>query len=166
MFFGPGSINPCVCGVYAFTLEKYILLKAITPITAFAYAPEITQKMIEEDSSYAAAIIKHYCTMTNLVMVRGMFSKSLDSLYKVSNFLYLFSLRNPYYGMNGSWSCEKIELSQEEIASFVGISRIQVARSLAQLREEKIIRTFRGKVQIIDKEKLKGYCASIIDEEL
>ena len=39
-----------------------------------------------------------------------------------------------------------------------GISRIQVARVYQTLRNDQIIRTFRGGIQILNPEKLRSYC--------
>ncbi|MGG7212617.1 helix-turn-helix domain-containing protein [Clostridium nigeriense] len=52
-----------------------------------------------------------------------------------------------------------IELNQEEIANLIGASRIQVARVLHLLKENKIIKTNRNSIKILDVKKLSELCS-------
>ena len=60
MFFGPGSINPCVCGEYEFTLERYIIVKAITKVTAIAFPPAVAIQMLNAYGKFGVTAIHHY----------------------------------------------------------------------------------------------------------
>lgn len=157
MLFGPGEINPCVCGTYAFTLERYITVQAMTHVITFALSSEKVNYLMTKDYRFSAAVVEHYCRIANLMMVKDMLSNGVDSQSRVCNFLYLFSLNNPSPG-------KYIKLTQDDIASFVGLSRIQVARILGRLRAEEIIETRREMLRIIDLLKLKSKCSSIIEE--
>ena len=74
---------------------------------------------------------------------------------KVGNILYLLA-------SNELFKDNIIELTQEEIASLIGASRIQVARVLHFLRENKIIKTNRNTIKILDMKKLSELCSKDI----
>lgn len=50
-----------------------------------------------------------------------------------------------------------IDLSQEEVASILGVSRVQVARVYQRLRKEGIIFSSRKRIQVIHPEGMKIY---------
>ncbi|MGG7058939.1 helix-turn-helix domain-containing protein [Clostridium tertium] len=60
---------------------------------------------------------------------------------------------------NGLFKENTIELNQEEIANLIGASRIQVARVLHLLRENKIIKTNRNSIKTLDMKKLSELCS-------
>lgn len=52
-----------------------------------------------------------------------------------------------------------LRISQDDITELSGISKIQVARVYQLLRNENVIQTSRGKIRILDPEKLQSYCS-------
>ena len=78
------------------------------------------------------------------------------SLY---SFLYLYLYYKPEQN-------NMVDLSQEEIASITGLSRMQVSRVLAPLRDNDVITTKRGKIVVQDMERLKEQCNYIVYEDL
>ena len=53
-----------------------------------------------------------------------------------------------------------IEMTQEEIADILGMSRVQVTRELGALRQDGILKTARVRLQIIDLSSLVKRCSS------
>ena len=51
-----------------------------------------------------------------------------------------------------------IEMTQEEIADILGMSRVQITRELADLRSRGILSTARGKLIITDLPALASLC--------
>lgn len=51
-----------------------------------------------------------------------------------------------------------IEMTQEEIAGLLGMSRVQVTRELTDLRSKGIIATTRGKLTITNLPALVSFC--------
>ena len=50
---------------------------------------------------------------------------------------------------------QKLELTQEQIAKYMGSAREVVSRLLKYFAQEKVVQLFRGGVTILDKEKLQ-----------
>jgi CRP-like cAMP-binding protein len=76
----------------------------------------------------------------------------LDAKARVArNLSWLF---NPVlYPDTGS----RIEITQEELALLAGVSRAVVNRSLAELEDEKLIRTEHGRISVLNLAALKTY---------
>ena len=72
---------------------------------------------------------------------------------RLAAFLLLF-LATPDYKKT-----RKIALTQEEIASFINVSRAQVAKMFGQLRKEGVIATGNRYVTVLDQKKLMEYSA-------
>ena len=51
-------------------------------------------------------------------------------------------------------------MTQNELAEILGLSRVQLTRGLAALRERKIITTQRGRISVIDMPALASLCSS------
>lgn len=51
-----------------------------------------------------------------------------------------------------------IEMTQEDIADILGMSRVQITRELTELRNLGILATTRGKLIITDLPALASYC--------
>mgnify|MGYP004454299495 FL=1 len=51
-------------------------------------------------------------------------------------------------------------MTQNELAEILGLSRVQLTRGLASLRERKIITTQRGRISVIDMPALASLCSS------
>lgn len=75
-----------------------------------------------------------------------------SGLEKISNFFYIY-LENTKEKNNA------IYLSQNEIMEFVGLNLKNVSKYLKILRDDGVIVTHRNMINVLDLEKLKGYCS-------
>lgn len=157
MFFGPGAIHPCVCGEYGFTLEKQLINRATQEVEALALPAKALEQLVRENGEFALTAIRHHCALENSLMTQRLFSEGLNSWYKVCNFLYLWNL-------NRGGTDPKSFLSQEEVAAIVGLSRVQVARVFARMRQEGLITTGRHWFQVMDMDRLRERCADLVEE--
>ena len=74
-----------------------------------------------------------------------------DQMLRLTTFLLLL-LDTPEYRETG-----KILLTQQEVASFINVSRAQLAKMYGQLRKEGIIDTGNRFVTVLDEKKLQAY---------
>ena len=155
-FWGVGSIFPIIATVQDFTLEPFLMLSAVTRVTALALTPDDIGHLCAIDSAFSVAVIDHYGRYTNLMLVRDVLLSDNTSMEKVCNFLYLFWENNPSRSMD-------LPLSQDDIASITGLTRVQVTHVCADLREEGTISTARRKITILDVGKLKQHCLALTD---
>lgn len=84
-----------------------------------------------------------------------MLSASNDSIGMVGVFLYLYVHYKP------DRDCI-VDLTQEEIANLVGISRVQACRALKPLRDMGIIETHSGFIKVLDEARLKAMCSASV----
>ena len=75
---------------------------------------------------------------------------------KLCNLLYLLTMNQP------SNSGLVIEMTQEDIADILGMSRVQITRELTDLRNRKVISTNRGRLIITDLPALVSMCTDEI----
>ena len=76
-----------------------------------------------------------------------------SSFVKLCNLLYLFTQNSP------GGRTDRIDLTQENIAEILTVTRVNAARSLGRLRDEKIIVPHRRWIEIIDQKALEAYCS-------
>ena len=76
------------------------------------------------------------------------------SFVKICNLLYLLTVNQP------ACSGLVIDMTQQELAEILGLSRIQLTRGLSELRKQNIISTSRGNVHVIDLPALATLCSS------
>lgn len=155
-FFGSGSIIPLILSNLQFTLEPHLTATAISEVEVITLSSKSLIGLVREFSDFALAAFDHYERFINLLLVRNLLATEVDSFSKVSSYLMLYFMVFPSPDYN-------IRISQEEIASTVGLKRVQVARVLSRLRSEQILTTTRNKIHILDFSKLKKYCSSFID---
>jgi CRP-like cAMP-binding protein len=154
-FFGEGSFFPLMTNEQDFSLEPYLFFYAVTDVDVIALPPEVQRALIRKDSDFAEASIDHYCRFCNLLLVRNLMSDSSDSLQKTAAFLYLYL----YYMPDED---NIVHLSQETVASMTGVTRVQIARVINQLKKDGIIATGREKIQILKPEELKSISPSLV----
>lgn len=152
-FYGKGSFFPLMTKEQNFSLEPALFFSSVTDVDVIALSPEGQKALIRKDPAFAEAAIDHYCRLCNLLLVRNLMADSSDSLQKTAAFLYLYL----YYVPDKD---NIIHLSQETVASFVGVTRVQIARVMNQLRQEGIVLTGRGQIQILKPEALKSISPS------
>lgn len=106
--------------------------------------------MFESNSALREQVINWYSMYVNRFLFETIHQGYNSSLVKISNMLYLLS----------SNQAETIAMTQNELAEILGLSRVQLTRGLADLRERKIITTQRGRISVIDMPALASLCSS------
>lgn len=151
-FMGEGSIFPIGINEHRYKIEYAIVEKAFTDVVAYKLEYNILKKIVLEYPELALSIIEHYCDFTSFLFYE-ISSLSYNSIHtKICSFLYLFICYGPYKN-------NTIELNQDDIASIIGASRVQIARIFRDLRKKGIIMTYRNCVKVLDLQKLSHLCS-------
>lgn len=157
MFSGSGSIYPVTCLEEQFTIEQFMMLKTVVDTEIIVFPKEKISEFIMKSSDFAVAAINFNSKIINSLLTKNILGSYENSEQSITSFLYSYIKYNP----NDN---NIVDFTQEEIASVVGISRMQVTRILGSLRKRGIVKTERGKVIILDMEMLEENCAGIIKE--
>lgn len=147
-FWGHDSIYPIICKEQKFSLEYSILLKALTDVKVLAFSVETFNQILAENSNITHEVVDHYCRYSNLLLFSATTQSYENIATRLCNLFYLYL----YYAPNRE-NC--VDLSQQEIASLIGTSRVCVSRELSLLKQEELIRTSRGKVYILNREEVE-----------
>lgn len=147
-FWGRGSIFPIICTEQKFNLEYSLLMQAVTDVKAMAFAPEVFKSILKEHSGVMYEVIDHYCRFCNMLLFNATTQSYEPVLTRICNILYTY-----LYYIQPPDSC--VELSQEDIASIIGSTRVTVAREIAGLKKRGVIRTTRKKIYVLDREEIK-----------
>lgn len=125
-----------------------VTAEAVTPIRVLEVTWRELEKINEEEPSFYPHFIQYYSTVLRLMCFDAE-SKSIgDASARLAGFLCLYE-RNLRDGEKGA-----ILLTQEDLASAVNASRVQIARICAEFKRKGFIQTFRGGLRILDREAL------------
>lgn len=153
-FLCKGSIYPINTIPTELSMDGYLYLIATTDLQVLTFPALTIKNMMNESTDFSNAIIKHYVQYTNILLSKILLNSYNDSKKCICSFLYLY---NFYYGNN-----YRLNLNQEQIGQILGLSRIQVARTLNILRQEKVIETKRNNIVILNNKTLLEYCSNIV----
>ena len=133
-FHGEGTVFP---GFHrsVFKIEQSIATRAVTDMETLCFTGAAFLEMLSENSR----LIAHQDYNSSFV--------------KLCNLLYLFTQNSP------GGRTDRIDLTQENIAEILTVTRVNAARSLGRLRDEKIIVPHRRWIEIIDQKALEAYCS-------
>ena len=157
MLAGQGTIYPVTCLEEQFTIEQYMKMKTImdTEIIVFERAEIAT--MISKNVEFAYAAMNFNSKTINSLLTKNILGNYETSEQSVCSFLYSYIKYNP----NDNHT---VNLTQEDIASITGLSRMQITRILSTLRQDRVVETIRGKVIVLDVDLLEKKCAGIMKE--
>ena len=110
-------------------------------------------EMLSENSPAHAEHAGLVCSYINLLLYESAHQDYNSSFVKLCNLLYLFTQNSP------GGRTDRIDLTQENIAEILTVTRVNAARSLGRLRDEKIIVSHRRWIEIIDQKALEAYCS-------
>lgn len=153
-FYGEGSIFPVNCSTELFTLETFMSFSAITDLEVITFPAARLPEIACGNQDFVAAIILHYSHYASSVLMRSMLHTYNDSMRVVSTFLCLYCAHSTPKNL--------VDLSQEEIGNMLGLSRVQVSRVVSVLKRENIIEVNRKSIRILDLNKLKYQCSSLV----
>ena len=149
--FGPGSFFPLGIDHHYYDMEYAMVEQAYTKVEAYEFDYRIIREMFLNNQDLSLRMMAHYCDFTSYLFFAISSLSGDNSMAKGCNILY---------ALHDTSLCQDyvLRISQDDIMELSGISRIQVARVYQTLRNDQIIRTFRGGIQILNPEKLRSYC--------
>ena len=152
---GIGTIFPLYYDFNSTIMEQYTEFRALTDIQLLRLTRQQLYLLMTKYTQFSIAMANCYCKYVTMLQY-DLSSQMFDTaLAKISNFLYLYLLYT-HPVISGI-----IELSQEDIGNIIGLSRSNTSRALSVLKNEGIIRTHRGMIQVINVKKLTTYCSDI-----
>lgn len=137
-----------------FKIELSLATQALSEIQALEFTKAQFQKMFEENTALSEQVVNWYSAYVNRLLFETVHQEYNLSLVKLCNLLYLLTAGSTTLADNG------IDMTQDELAELLGLSRIQLTRGLTELRSRKVIATFRGKITVIDPKALAKLCTS------
>lgn len=148
-FHGIGDITP---GFHStqFKIERSICVIAISDMDTICFSAKDLNDFYHRNSAFAARLIEVYAKYINELIYQSCHQEFNNLYLKLCNLLLLFSDYFPGHS---------IPLSQEEIADILAVNRVNTAKALSKLAREGVIATSRGKIRILDMEKLKTLCS-------
>ena len=151
VFHGPGTIFP---GYHTtnFRIELSLTTIALSEVKVLEFTIPQFRAMFQANRDLAESVINWYSKYVNLFLFETIHQEFNSSQVKLCNLLYLLTMNQP------SDSGLTIEMTQEEIADILGMSRVQITRELADLRSRGILSTARGKLMITDLPALASLC--------
>lgn len=149
-FHGRGTVFPGYHGL-DFKIENAIITKAMTNMQVLEFEKSDFGEMVRENSLLAMKLINWYASYVNLLLYENAHQEYNSSFIKLCNLLYLLFIHDSEHSLTN--------ISQNDIADILGISRVHLTRALNKLRHENIIITQRRQIQIINTDKLIQYCS-------
>lgn len=110
--------------------------------------------MFESNKELAESVVNWYSKYVNRVLFETIHQEFNPSQVKLCNLLYLLTMNQP------SNSGLVIEMTQEDIADILGMSRVQITRELTDLRSRGILSTTRGRLIVTDLPTLASLCTN------
>ena len=151
-FHGPGTLFP---GYHRqdYKIERSLITRALSPMEVLEFSKEEFRLMFAHNGDLSAAVVEWYAMYVNLLLYDTAHQEYNSSFLKLCNLLYLLA-DSPVGGRQGV-----LNLTQDDLADLLGISRANLTRGLAQLRRQGILRTRRGQVELLDLPALAQCCS-------
>ena len=115
------------------------------------------QEMFRSNPDLAETVVNWYSMYVNRFLFETTHQEFNPSRVKLCNLLYILATSKPADGREGK-SIAALEITQENLADLLGISRVQVTRVLSWLRGQGILSTARGRITILDLPALASLC--------
>lgn len=151
-FHGAGTVFPGY-RQRDYKIELSLATIAMSDMEVLEFTVPEFQKMFEANTELCENVVDWYSMYVNRFLYETAHQGYNSSLVKICNLLYLLTENQP------SHSASAIEMTQDEIADILGLSRVHVARGLSELREHDIIDTRRKKIKVLDLSALIEYCS-------
>lgn len=135
-----------------YKIELSIVTKAICDMEVLEFTKEQFRHIFEENAALSACVVEWFSMYTNLLLYETAHQEYNDSCVKLCNLLYLLFV-------NRAPGSEELDVTQEDLADILGVSRVNLARNLAALREEGLICTHRRCIEVLDAGALARHCS-------
>lgn len=154
-FHGPGTLLP---GYHTtdFRIELSLTTIALSEVKVLEFTIPQFRAMFESNKELAESVVNWYSMYVNRFLFESIHQEFNPSQVKLCNLLYLLTMNQP------SNSGLVIEMTQEDIADILGMSRVQITRELTGLRNKNIISTNRGRMIVTDLPALVSLCTDEI----
>ena len=152
-FHGAGTVFPGY-RQYDYKIELSLITVALSDMKVLEFTKNQFQKMFETNTALSEQVVNWYSMYINRFLFEIVHQEYNQSFVKICNLLYLLTVNQP------ACSGLVIDMTQQELAEILGLSRIQLTRGLSELRKQNIISTSRGKVHVIDLPALATLCSS------
>lgn len=152
-FHGPGTVYPGY-RQNDYKIELSLITTALSEMKVLEFTVPQFQRMFETNTALSEQVINWYSMFINRFLFETIHQEYNTSLSKVCNLLYLLTVNQP------SNSGLVIDMTQDQLAELLGLSRVQITRELAKLRTQGLISTSRGNIQITDLPALAELCTS------
>lgn len=151
-FHGPGTLFP---GYHRqdYKIERSLITRALSPMEVLEFSKDEFRLMFAHNGDLSASVVEWYAMYVNLLLYDTAHQEYNSSFLKLCNLLYLLA-DSPVGGQQGV-----LNLTQDDLADLLGISRVNLTRGLAQLRRQGILRTRRGQVELLDLPALAQCCS-------
>lgn len=150
-FHGPGTVfpgyrqNDC-------RIECTLATQALSDMRVLEFTVPQFTAMFVSSPALSRQVVNWYSMYINRFLFETIHQEFNSSLVKLCNLLYLLTVNQP------ANSGLVIEMTQEELADILGLSRVQITRELTALRRRGIISTTRGKLTVSDLPALVRLC--------
>ncbi len=137
-----------------YKIELSLITAALSDMKVLEFTKDQFQKMFETNTALSEQVVNWYSMYINRFLFEIVHQEYNPSFVKICNLLYLLTINQPAcFGL-------VIDMTQQELAEILGLSRIQLTRGLSDLRKQNIISTTRGKVHVINLPALASLCSS------
>ena len=152
-FHGAGTVFPGY-HQHDYKIELSLITAALSNMKVLEFTKDQFQKMFETNIALSEQVINWNSMYINRFLFEIVHQEYNPSFVKICNLLYLLTINQP------ACSGLVIDMTQEELAEILGLSRIQLTRGLSELRRQNIISTSRGKIHVINLPALASLCSS------
>lgn len=153
-FHGAGTVFP---GYHRrdFKIERALATQALCDMQVLEFTREQFSRMFAQNTALAEAVVSWYAAYVNRLLFETVHQEYNSSLVQLCNLLYLLTIaREP------ACPCAEADMTQDELAELLGISRVQLTRALSVLRSRGIIATQRHRISITNQAALAALCSS------
>lgn len=147
-----GTVFP-VSHQAVFKIEQSIVTTALSDMEVLCFTNDLFLSMLSDNKELNLRTLDWYAAYINLLLYESAHQDYNNSFIKLCNLLYLFSQNSPERD-----AC-RVSLTQENIAEILTVTRVNVARNIARLRNEQIIVPHRKWIEIINADALESYCS-------
>lgn len=152
VFYGPHTIFPVGVFTHENLIDYEMQITAMSDVSALKIPYLTLRQMVLDSSELGVHLLEENCQFIGYFFYSTMNRTYLPSRTQAADVLYLL------YISRGSRN-NIIEISQEHLASMLGLSHAQTERVLKDFRSMGILSTGRGRLSILDQNKLLEQCS-------
>jgi CRP-like cAMP-binding protein len=128
-----------------------VTTESVTDIEVIKLSFLDIRRLCMKNMDFCSDLLIYYGDVLRLMCFDAESQSINDVTTRFANFLYLF-MQSDDYQQKGY-----VRMSQQNLASAIRSSRVQVARVCAKLKQEGIIEVGKGKLRIIDEKRIRQY---------